>query len=76
MMGVFAELRMKVSATLPSSQPEPGVQVGESNLTLGSSNARRSRLLGNVSSPCSMSIGSRQYKARRVADSCDFTGFR
>ena len=54
----------EVSAKPPGRQPEPGVQVGESNLALGSSDARRSRLLGNVSSPCSMSIGSRQYKAR------------
>lgn len=49
----------------PDRHPEPGVQVGKSNLTLGSSDARRSRSSGDVSSPCSVSIGSRKYKTRQ-----------
>ena len=49
----------------PDRHPEPGVQVGEGSLTLGSSDARRSRSSGDVPSPCSVSIGSRKYKARQ-----------
>ena len=49
----------------PNRHPEPGVQVGEGSLTLGSSDARRSRSSGDVPSPCSVSIGSRKYKARQ-----------
>ena len=44
----------------PGRHPEPGVQGGEGNLTLGSSDARRSRSSGNVPSPGSKSIGSRK----------------
>lgn len=50
----------------PVRHPEPEVQVGKSNLSLGSSDARRSRSIGDVSSPCSMSIGSRKYKNRQI----------
>src|SRR5574344_440629 len=66
-------IRHKVSAKLPGRQPEPGVQVGEGSLALGSSDARRSRSPGNVPSPCSMSIGSRQYKARQNCRRRDFS---
>jgi len=41
----------KVSAAPPDPHPEPGVQVGEGSLELGSSDARRSRSPGNVPSP-------------------------
>jgi hypothetical protein len=42
------------------------VQVGEVKLTLGSSDARRSRSLADVPSPGSKSIGSRKYKVQRI----------
>lgn len=50
----------------PDPHPEPGVQVGKGSLTLGSSNARRSRSPSDVPSPGSRSIGSRKYKARQI----------
>jgi hypothetical protein len=61
--GVFGIRCLQVP---PDRHPEPGVQVGEVNLTSGSSDARCSHLSGNVPSPCSMSIGSRKYKARHA----------
>jgi len=48
----------------PDRHPEPGVQVGKVNQASGSSDARRSHQPVDVPSPCSMSIGSRKYKAR------------
>ena len=58
----------------PARHPEPGVQVGEGNLSLGSSDARRSRSIGDVPSPCSMSIGSRKYKNRQICRRGYFNG--
>lgn len=59
--------------TPPDRHPEPGVQGGEGSLTLGSSDARRSRSSGNLPSPSSGSIGSRKYKVRQVCRQLYFT---
>ena len=46
--GVF---RMRCLQMPPDRHPEPGVQVGEGSLALGSSDARRSRSLGRYTKP-------------------------
>ena len=68
--------RMRCLRMPPDRHPEPGVQVGKVNQASGSSDARRSHQPGDVPSPCSMSIGSRKYKARRAPQTVWIVGRR
>ena len=68
--------RMRCLRMPPDRHPEPGVQVGKVNQASGSSDARRSHQPGDVPSPCSMSIGSRKYKARRAPQTVWIVGPR
>ena len=68
--------RMRCLRMPPDRHPEPGVQVGKVNQASGSSDARRSHQPGDVPSPCSMSIGSRKYKAQRAPQTVWIVGRR